>query len=203
MGRIGFSPARHYEAEGTHDESRSHACAPGPTGIASTGTNHPRARPSLIALRTPQRKVRCEVGPLSTRSEQPEPGKALVYVIEVFQRPPGELGTPTIRVGLNGKWVGANRGTSYLSFPADAGENHLCTNWQSVQKQLSSQHSLTSFVAEAGETYFFRVQTHFETYGYGVAPPGVVWSFDLQPMNSDEAKNFIAASPLSISQPKR
>jgi hypothetical protein len=101
-------------------------------------------------------------------------------------------------VGLNGKWVGANRGTSYLSFPADAGKNHLCTNWQSVQKQLSNQHSLASFVAEAGKTYFFRVQTRFETYGDGVA-----WSFDLQPMNSDEAKNFIAASPLSISQPKR
>jgi len=134
---------------------------------------------------------------------QPEPGKALVYVIEVFQRPPGELGTPTIRVGLNGKWVGANRGTSYLSFSADAGENHLCTNWQSVQKQLSNQHSLTNFVSEPGKTYFFRVQTHFETYGSGVAQPGVVWSFDLQPMNSDEAKNFIAASPLSVSQTKR
>ena len=134
---------------------------------------------------------------------QPEPGKALVYVIEVFQRPPGELGTPTIRVGLNGVWVGANRGTSYLSFSVDAGENHVCTNWQSVLKQLSSQHSLTSFVAEAGKIYFFRVQTHFETYSPGVVQPSVVWSIDLQPINPDEAKNFIAASPLSISRPKR
>jgi len=134
---------------------------------------------------------------------RPEPGKALVYVIEVFQRPPGEWGTPTIRVGLNGKWMGANRGTSYLSFPVDGGENHLCTNWQSVWKQLSAQHSQTSFVAEAGKIYFFRVQTHFQTYISGVAQSSVVWSFDLQPMDSQEAKNFIAASPLSISQPKR
>jgi hypothetical protein len=125
---------------------------------------------------------------------QPEPGKALVYVIEVFQGTPGDWGTPTIRVGLNGKWVGANRGTSYLSFPANAGENRLCTNWQSVFKQLSNQHSITSFVAEPGKAYFFRVQIHFD---------GAVWSFDLQPMNSDEAKNFIAASPLSISQVRR
>lgn len=135
---------------------------------------------------------------------EPEPGKALVYVIEVFQRPPAEWGlTPTIRVGLNGKWMGANRGTSYLSFPVDPGESHLCTNWQSIQKDLSHQHALTSFVAEAGKTYFFRVQTRFETYARGALHPDEVWTFDLQPINSDEGKNFIAASPRSVSQPKK
>lgn len=133
----------------------------------------------------------------------PEPGKALVYVVEVFQRPPAEWGTPTIRVGLNGKWMGANHGTSYLLFPVDPGENHICANWQSVQRQLSHQHALSSFVAEAGKTYFFRVQTRFETYAQGGLHPESLWTFDLQPINSDEGKGFIAASPLSISQPKK
>jgi hypothetical protein len=45
---------------------------------------------------------------------QPEPGKALVYVIEVFQRPPGELGTPTIRVGLNGILCAAAHNDPYV-----------------------------------------------------------------------------------------
>lgn len=134
---------------------------------------------------------------------EPEPGKALVYVVEVFQKPPAEWSAPTIRVGLNGKWMGANHGTSYLSFPVDPGENQLCTNWQSWQRPLSHQHALSSFVAEAGKTYFFRVQTRFETYAQAGLHPDAVWTFDLQPISSDEGKNFVAASPLSISQPKK
>lgn len=130
---------------------------------------------------------------------QPEPGRALVYVMESFQRPPGELGTPTIRVGLNGAWVGANHGNSYLAFPVDPGENHLCTNWQSILKRLSEQHSLTSFTAEAGKTYFFRVQTHVESEGGG----SQVWYIDLQPVNIDEAQYLIATSPLSMAQQKK
>ena len=130
---------------------------------------------------------------------QPEAGKALVYVIEVFQRPPGEWGTPTIRVGLNGAWIGANRGTSYLFFSVEPGEYHLCTNWQSSLKRLSDQHSLTNFIAEAGKTYFFRVQTHVQTNSVG----GEVWSIQLEPVNPDEAKYLIATSPISISQAKK
>jgi len=130
---------------------------------------------------------------------QPEPGKALVYVIEVFERPSGEILTPTIRVGLDGSWVGANHGTSYLYFSVDPGEHHLCTNWQSALKRLSSQHSLTSFTAEAGKTYFFRVQTHVESEGRGSG----VWYIDLQPVDADEGKYLIASSPMSVSQPKK
>jgi hypothetical protein len=130
---------------------------------------------------------------------QPEPGKALVYVIEVFERPPGELGTPTIRVGLNGTWVGANRGSSYLSFSVDPGEHHLCTNWQSRFKRLSGQHSLANFTAEAGKTYFFRVQTHVESEGRN----SEVWYIELQPVNPDEGKYLIDSSPLSVSHPKK
>jgi hypothetical protein len=131
--------------------------------------------------------------------QEPEEGKALVYVIEVFQKPPGELGNPTIRVGLDGSWVGANQGSSYLSFSVDPGEHHLCTNWQSMWKRLSDQHSLTSFTAEAGKTYFFRVQTHVESEGR----ESQIWYIDLQTVNADEAKYLIATSLLSVSQPKK
>ena len=42
---------------------------------------------------------------------QPQPGRALIYVIEVFQVPRKFLaGSPTIRIGLDGFWMGANRG---------------------------------------------------------------------------------------------
>jgi len=136
---------------------------------------------------------------------QPEPGKALVYVFEVFQRPPGELGTPTIRVGLNGEWTGANQGTSYLFFSVDPGEQHLCANWQSLWKPLSSQHSFSSFTAEAGKTYFFRVQILFQTYAPGpdASSSSVVWSINLQPIGADEGRYLLSSSPLSVSRPKK
>jgi hypothetical protein len=110
------------------------------------------------------------------------------------------VGTPTIRVGLNGNWVGANQGTSYISFTVDTGEQHLCANWQSVWKQLSSQHSFTSFTAEAGKTYFFRVMVGFQSYTPGPSSTAnsVVCSIDLQPVNPDEGKYLIASSPLSV-----
>jgi hypothetical protein len=66
-----------------------------------------------------------------------EPGKALIYVSEVFKKVPGEWGNPTIRIGLDGAWMGATRANSYVAFSVDPGEHHLCTNWQSSQAPLA------------------------------------------------------------------
>src|SRR5579863_8186549 len=61
---------------------------------------------------------------------QPDPGKSLVYVIEDFDRAPNQYGSPTLRIGLDGKWAGAVKGDSYVAFSVDPGEHHLCTSWQ-------------------------------------------------------------------------
>jgi hypothetical protein len=45
---------------------------------------------------------------------QPEPGKALVYVVEDFPGSSETIGAPTIKVGIDGNWVGATQGRSYL-----------------------------------------------------------------------------------------
>jgi hypothetical protein len=88
---------------------------------------------------------------------QPEPGKALVYVIAQENLDDSyNIGDITTRVGLDGTWVGANYGESYLSFPLTAGEHHVCVDWQSSlasRQQLSEAAELT---AEAGKTYYFR-----------------------------------------------
>jgi len=54
-----------------------------------------------------------------------DPGKAIVYVFEDMER------GPTMRVGLDGSWIGANKGKSYFSFSVDPGDHQVCTNWQS------------------------------------------------------------------------
>jgi hypothetical protein len=125
---------------------------------------------------------------------QPEPGKALVYVVEEFGRPQNEIGRPTTRVGVDGSWVGANRGTSYLSFSVDPGEHHLCTDWQSVPPWLRVAPSLASLTAEAGETYYFRARI--------LEHPGF-FTLDLDPVNTDEGRMLVDTSPLSDYRPKK
>ena len=92
---------------------------------------------------------------------QPEAGKALVYVIvEEYPRPQGYIyiGNITTRVGLDGNWVGANYGESYVSFAAEPGEHHLCTDWQSVLKSRQRLSDAVDLVADAGKTYFYRAK---------------------------------------------
>jgi hypothetical protein len=78
----------------------------------------------------------------------PESGKALVYVVQ-------DYGHVTIRVGLDGAWIGANQGNSHFSFSVAPGEDHLCANWQSKLAEYSSLYSLANFTADPGKTYYF------------------------------------------------
>jgi hypothetical protein len=49
-------------------------------------------------------------------------GKALVYVVQVFEKPRNQFGKPTTKVGLDGTWVGANKSNSYFFFPVEPGD---------------------------------------------------------------------------------
>jgi hypothetical protein len=139
---------------------------------------------------------------VKTASGQPvtpaEAGQASVYVSEVFKKVPGELGNPTIRVGLDGKWIGAVRGNSYLAFSVDPGDHHLCTNWQSHFKRLSREASFTSFKAEAGKAYYFRANILYQSVGTATA-----MSLDLEPVNDDEGKYLVASNPASSAAIKK
>ena len=56
---------------------------------------------------------------------EPSPGKALVY----FFHDAGTnvtLGYPTVKLAIDGEWIGANHGNSYFSVPVEPGEHHVC-----------------------------------------------------------------------------
>jgi len=135
--------------------------------------------------------------------EQPEPGKALVYVIE--DQKYKAVRDVTTRVGVDGHWIGANRGNSHLFFSVEAGEHHLCTDWISDWLPGGRLVSLSMLNAKAGKVYFFRART---TGGPGALGDGR-WqsadaaSLDLDRVNSDEGKFLIVSSTLSVSHPKQ
>jgi len=129
---------------------------------------------------------------------QPETGKALVYFIEEYPLNAGLI-HPTVRLAMDGKWVGANRGGSYFSFSVEPGNHHLCASWQSPSEDIAEQFSVMNFTAEEGKVYFLRIEPRAEAYH----DRGEAWSKDLGPVNPDEGKYLINTLPLSISRAKK
>jgi hypothetical protein len=95
-------------------------------------------------------------GPQTGSAQVPE-GKALVYLVEDFHKQP--WGNPTVRIGVDGKWVGATTSETYLSFAVDPGVHHLCMSVQGLALyQLQKGITLQQLKAEAGKTYTLRVR---------------------------------------------
>jgi hypothetical protein len=89
---------------------------------------------------------------------QPEAGKALVYFFTDF------VTAPTMRVGVDGTWVGANDNKSYFFFQVSPGEHNVCTEWQSGTFKKSSEREgeAIHMTAEAGKTYYVRLNFAYQ-----------------------------------------
>lgn len=89
---------------------------------------------------------------------QVEPGKALAYFFVDL------VTAPTMRVGVDGNWVGANNGKSYFFFQVDPGEHNVCAEWQSGTFKKSSERvgEAMHLTAEAGKTYFIRLNFSYQ-----------------------------------------
>jgi hypothetical protein len=125
---------------------------------------------------------------------QVDPGKALIYLVE--EQKFRAFRDVTVRVGLDGEWVGATRGDSYLSFAVEPGEHHLCVDFLSQFLKPGRLVSLYGFTAQAGKTYYFRARTT-------ASGSRDVAFLDLDLVNDDEGKLLVANSPLSVSHPKK
>jgi hypothetical protein len=124
---------------------------------------------------------------------QPESGKALVYVIENVGAEQCR-GCATTKVGMDGNWMGANKGDAYFFFPVSPGEHHLCANWQSAfgWSSRNGVFAMTDFNAEAGHTYYFEVRVAER-----------ILFFDLHALNDDQGKYLVACDLFSVSHPKK
>lgn len=118
--------------------------------------------------------------------------KALLVVAEEFRPLPGNIGSPTIKVGADGTWMGATHGASYLYFLIAPGEHHLCVELQTHVKRFSGL-AFAHVTAEPGKTYYFRArEMESPTEHY----------LDLDAIDADEGRYLVASSQLSGSRPK-
>ncbi len=121
---------------------------------------------------------------------QPENGKAIL----VFIDDPGRyfaIVSPTIKIGMDGGWVGANHNASFFTVSAEPGEHHLCA---SLPLFKSSLKQFVHLNAEAGKIYYFRTLAMYTQYSW--------WLF-LEPVDSDEAQHLLAHSSLSRATEKK
>ncbi len=87
--------------------------------------------------------------------------------------------TPTVRMGMDGQWMGALRGNDFFTFTAPPGEHHLCVQFQSAKNAGTSPRLPMAFLsrmkADAGQTYYFQIS-------YMVIHNLNKWGLELHPL---------------------
>ena len=141
----------------------------------------------------------------------PAAGKAQIVFVELVDK--SNAGACfgcsfTTRVGVDGAWVGANKGKSYFTVAVDPGEHHVCTDWQSISGRVRGNVGVASFSAEAGKVYYYQV-TIRSTPGPVFGPPnGAVvsaanWSLPLARLGDDEGRYRVKISALATAKQKK
>ncbi len=125
--------------------------------------------------------VRFKVKRIKGPSEVPAPsaGSARVVVLESglgyadeyfvpkgnsrprnYKKLPQRL-TPTVRMGMDGQWMGALRGNDFITFTVPPGEHHLCVQFQNPGNAGTSSTLPMAFLsgmkADARQTYYFQI----------------------------------------------
>jgi hypothetical protein len=137
-------------------------------------------------------KVKFEVTTHEGLPASPTPGKAQIVFIE----DQNEQHNPwhpwdTVRFGMDGTWVGANKGNSYFTLEVVPGLHHLCASWQGGVKGVNG-FDLAPVVAEPGKVYYFAAEVTESQYYY---------HFSLSQLNEDQGKYRVKVWHISNSKP--
>jgi len=110
------------------------------------------------------------------------PDKALIYVI----RPTMSGNRVQTKLGVDGHWMGVNRGDNYFFFTLAPGEHHFCSQ--------AENRSVTALKVEAGKTYYLQQKIRM---GWMKAGNNLVV------LDEAEGKTGLAKCHLSISEVKK
>jgi len=130
----------------------------------------------------------------------PAGGKAQIVFIETLNTEGFHWTTPTTRFGVDGEWVGANKGDSHFAIDVTPGEHNVCVNWQSDLSDESKKVGMDTFTAEAGKIYYYEIKIVRLTPGSGNK---LDVFFDLKQLGGIEGRYRAKASAVSTSKPKK
>jgi hypothetical protein len=136
----------------------------------------------------------------------PDAGLARIVFIEQIEKQGPDLCfncNVETRFGVDGKWVGANKGNSYFIYDLPPGEYHLCVNWQSHIHSLAKNVGVGSINVEAGDVYYFEARVVMKQRDAGFGRTEDVNRLALTQLSEDEGKYAVKISALSRSKPKK
>jgi hypothetical protein len=122
---------------------------------------------------------------------QPDQGKARVYFFH-DSGTGSTIGYPTVKMAMDGAWVGANHGNSNFSISVEPGEHHVCVTLQS--SLVAQRVELAHFEAEAGKVYYYRTR---------LVMSRAVELLELDAIDNDQGRYLVASTALSVSSPKK
>jgi hypothetical protein len=123
----------------------------------------------------------------------PASGKAQIVFIENENHMVGPFMSATVRFGMDGAWVGANKSNSYFTMTVDPGVHHLCASWQSVMGRVEKNVDVASFTAEPGKIYYFAADVKVIPTGENTADI----TFALSQIDEDKGKYRVKAWKLA------
>lgn len=153
----------------------------------------PQARARVLPDACGDDKIKFDV---TTQKDQPTPappqaGKAQIVFIEDQNEAHNPFNPwETVRFGMDGVWVGANKGNSYFTLDVAPGTHHLCASWQGGTKGFD----LAPVTAEPGKVYYFAAEVTDSKYYYHMG---------LSQLNDDQGKYRVKAWKLSTSKPQQ
>ncbi|MFP5237240.1 MAG: hypothetical protein ACLGSD_15185 [Acidobacteriota bacterium] len=122
--------------------------------------------------------------------------RAVVYVIGNAVHFGLGPGAPILRVGVDGTWVGAVKGSdrpSYAAIPLRPGVHHFCVQWQGPGDATSV--ALNELSLRDGNSYWLVAE--------GINPSGILPPvLTLDTVNSDEGKLLVAAGRQALARKK-
>ena len=156
-----------------------------------------RIQQAEAACGDPSTKFTVQLGALIQPTVSIGKDEARVYIFDdtVIPFKPGQhlSGAATVLVGLNGQWIGATKGRSYIALPVQAGANHFCARvplsktWP-ASCFLVRNIALLRLHAVAGQTYYVRARV------YKIEDDGYYCAVNLDTVNPDEGKLLLAES---------
>jgi hypothetical protein len=129
----------------------------------------------------------------------PPADQALVVLI---QKEAGEdfASDPISRLALDGTWVGAVKGASYIAIPVSAGSHKLCVSRQSSLDDEKAEVATAPLIARAGVVYYFEFTLNREDIGFAeranggaggsASPAGTGTTPDMTAKRRDSVETF-------------